>query len=128
MNMRKLRHRARQVMESGKQKRRGRTRDAHARHLARHLKIGTIFETCGCDVARVVSIDPNRDDIVYESLTHGGQGSCSLIHCGPLPLRPEAIQRRLAIYKQGGMEALFRRYFTEDGGMTEQDYDEWKQS
>ena len=100
----------------------------YIRHYARHLKPGTIIETCGCDVARVTMID--GDDLEYESLTRGGRGSCSVYNCGPIPLRPVAIERRLQLFKEGGMQALTMRYYREDCQMTEQQamemIEQWK--
>ena len=90
----------------------------YVRSRARHLKPGTIIETCGCDVARIISVDAERDDIKYESLTRGGTGSCSIYHCGPIRLRPYAVQRRIGLFQKGGMRELTLRYYTEDCGMT----------
>ena len=95
----------------------------YIRHRARHLKPGTIIETCGCDVARIISIDPESDNIVHESLTRGGKGSCSIYNCGPIRLSQAAIERRLELYKEGGKDALARRYYVEDCKMTTEEAD-----
>lgn len=86
----------------------------YIRHRARHLKVGTIIETCGCDVARIIMVDAASDSIDYESLTTGLEGSCSIYNCAPCPLRPVAVERRLALFKEGGKKALVRRYYIED--------------
>lgn len=122
-NNRKIRMKVRTIAYRRNYKRRTFQRpvkywDKYIRHQSRHLKVGTIIETCGCDIARVISIE--GDDLLYESLTRGGQGSCSVYNCGPLPLRPVAVQRRLDIFKTGGMKALVRRWWKEDCQMTDE--------
>ncbi len=85
-------------------------------HEARHLKPGTVIETCSCDVARVIFTD--ESDVEYVSLTTGMHGSCNIIACAPVPLRPAAIARRLQLFKEGGKRALTMRYYTEDCQLT----------
>lgn len=101
----------------------------YLRHAARHLKIGTIIETCGCDVAQVTFVDPNTDDLEYVSLTRGGRGCCSIFNCAPQRLNQNQAERRLALYKEGGMNALSKRYYVEDCHMTpeaaQEIIDEW---
>ena len=103
---------------------------AYIRHSARHFKPGTVIETCGCDVARVVSVNPDSDDIVYESLTRGGKGSCSIYNCAPVRLSQAGIERRLELFKEGGQAALSRRYYVEDCKLPVEQADElieqWK--
>lgn len=103
--------------------------DAYIRQAARHLKPGTIIETCGCDVARVLEVDPDSDDIKYESLTRGGVGHCSIFNCAPQRLRPYGATRRIEMFKRGGMKELTMRYYVEDCKMTreaaEAQYNEW---
>lgn len=89
------------------------------RHRARHLKVGTIIETCSCEVARVVEIDWEGDDLKYEGLMRGGYGYCSIYNCAPKPLGAAAIARRMKIFEQGGFPAVIRRYHVEDCGMTD---------
>lgn len=88
--------------------------------LIRQLQPGAIFETCGCEVARVVSISPSWDDISYEVLTseNGGLGSCSIAHCGPQPLTADQAERRIDIYRKFGRVGLTARYYIEDCKMT----------
>lgn len=103
------------------------TWDQMIRHEARHLKPGTIIETCGCDVARIISTD--GDNLDYESLTVGGRGSCSVFSCGPVRLSEQGIKKRLDLFKEGGKKALIMRYYTEDCRMSVEEatktFSEW---
>lgn len=93
------------------------------RHAARHLKVGTIIETCGCDIARVVAINVKEDNCEYRSLTRPdrGTGNCSIYNCGPKPLNKVAVQRRMDIFKRDGIKGLVRRYWKEDCWMTDEE-------
>jgi len=86
------------------------------RRAARHLKVGTIIETCGLDVAEIVNVDWQDDSIKYKSLTRPDQGFgyCSIRNCGPLPLRPYAVERRLDLFNKYGKDGLSLRYYVED--------------
>lgn len=78
----------------------------YLRQLRYTLKPGRVIENCGCDVARILSVDWKYDNIWMESLTEGGQGSCSIYNCGPVVLKPEQIKKRLEIFKRAGKEGL----------------------
>jgi hypothetical protein len=97
------------------------------RNLLRQLKPGKLFETCGCDVARVLYTIPEKDELAYESLTRHGftglpaRGYCSLIHCVPTPLTRGEVNRRMEIFKSGGKVGLSMRYYTEECKMSEEE-------
>lgn len=121
------------VRHIGKNRKTTRSKQSWSRyihHRARHLKAGTIIETCGCDVARIIHTDVDCDDVEYESLTTGYRGSCSIYNCGPMPLSAGAVKRRLELFEQGGKDALTKRYYVEDCKMSPEDADkqiaEWK--
>jgi hypothetical protein len=113
----------RQLRKQKRNKPKDKSYRQYLRHTARHFKPGTIIETCGCDVARVVSVSADGDDLVYESLTRGGKGSCSIYNCGPIRLSQVAIERRLELYKEGGQAALSRRYYVEDCKLSPEEAD-----
>lgn len=108
----------REMRSRVKHQRKRKTWEQYIRHRARHLKVGTVIETCACDVARVIEVDVELGHLKYISLTQGGEGSCSIMNCGPIQLRPYAVKRRLALFESGGMKALTMRYYTEDCKMS----------
>jgi hypothetical protein len=96
------------------------------KRLHKRLKVGVVIETCGVDLARVVKVDWEYDDLLYWSLTkpvpegykENYTGSCSIYNCGPEVLNSLEAARRLEIFKKEGQDGLSRRYYIEDCGQT----------
>lgn len=123
MNVRKNNQRRREIQKRVRAAQGQLLWSPYIRHRAKHLKVGTIIETCGLDVARIVVCDPDEDNIEYESLMFykgQGHGSCSIYNCAPMLLTKYGIEKRLKLFEQGGRDAVHKRYYIEDCKMSEE--------
>lgn len=94
----------------------------YLKNRIRELKPGTMIETCGLDIARIVYVD--GDELCYDHVAGrypgGGHGYCSVLNCGPVILNPVALKKRMDIFKKDGARGLALRYYREDCKMTEE--------
>ena len=84
------------------------------------IQLGMIAEGCHLHIGTVVSIDRPGDYVVIESLFDGVERGCSLLSCGVEVQTPEQIEKKIARFKEGGMNALVEDY--------EKEMDAWEEA
>lgn len=96
-------------------------------YMMRKLKVGMYVEDCRYHPCIVTAQEYDKDDprgcgFDAESLVNGKPISCSIFHCGPVPLPQTEAYERTAVMKEQGMEAYLRIYH----GHTDADIEEYR--
>lgn len=79
-------------------------------HLRGKLKYGMYVEDCRYHPCIVTGQGYLDYDFECVSLVNGKPNSCSMRHCGPVPLSKVEAYARADYMKTHGMEAYLRRY------------------
>lgn len=93
--------------------------------MHKKLKVGGYVEDCRYHPCLITASNfPTNDwhgaDFDCVSLVNGRPNSCSVFHCGPVPLTEQEAKERAAFWNEHGVEAYLRRYI----GYTDEEIEE----
>lgn len=74
------------------------------------VQVGMIAEDCSFHIGEVLECDPQSGEVSIRSMFDGVVRHCDLYHCGVEVQTPADIEKKTALYKEGGIRALFNLY------------------
>lgn len=78
------------------------------------VRAGMIVENCSCQAVEVKSVNYDDGHMKCVSIHNGQNSNCDLYHCGIVPLTPEGIERKIAIYAAAGSDDAGRKALAAD--------------